>query len=174
MAEIAPALLTFEGELPDHLNWQAVSFMRTEWPWIDGGLLRRPYDRALGPTYFVLVVDDLLIAHAATIALDVEHAGQRWRMAGLGNVFTFPSFRGRGYGSQVVAAATGHILAGPADLGGLYCGQRRIGFYARHGWQPVDAPPDEDAARMMLFVSPRGQLARSSFEREPFRAPFAW
>ena len=51
-------LLTFRAELPVHLNWQVVSFIRVAWPWVDKGSLREPYDRALRPTYFALVSGD--------------------------------------------------------------------------------------------------------------------
>jgi GNAT superfamily N-acetyltransferase len=167
-------LVTYRGALPDHLRWQAVSFMRVVWPWIDGGLLREPYDRALRPVHFALVQGDLLISYAATIELDLKHAGARYRMAGLGNVFTFPSFRERGHGGRVVAAATEAIRAGAADVAALFCGERRVGFYARHGWQRVAVLPEDGGARMMLFVSPRGVEARPAFEREPFRVAHEW
>ena len=167
-------LLTFQGELPAHLNWQAVSFIRVAWPWVDKGSLREPYDRTLRPTYFALVSGDVLISHAAAIEVEIEHAGERYRMGGLGNVFTFPAFRERGYGRRVVDAATRHILASHADVAALFCGPRRVAFYERSGWRPVPSAPGSADARMMLFVSERGRGAQPAFDAEPFQVADEW
>ena len=167
-------LQTFQGELPAHLNWQAVSFIRVAWPWVDKGSLREPYDRTLRPTYFALVSGDMLISHAAAIEVELEHAGERYRVGGLGNVFTFPAFRERGYGRRVVDAATQHILASQADVAALFCGPRRVAFYERSGWRTVPPPPGSEGARMMLFVSERGRAARAAFDAEPFQVADEW
>ncbi|GEM_PF-3627969 len=60
-------LLTFRDQLPAHLNWQAVSFIRVAWPWVDSASLCAPNDRAMRPVYFALVSGDRLISHAAVV-----------------------------------------------------------------------------------------------------------
>ena len=139
------------------------------WPWVEGGVLTRPYPLDLNPVHFALVVGDVLVSYAALIDAEVEVAGERYRAAGLGNVMTYPSFRGKGHGSRVVAAATEHARSSGADVAGLFCGPARVGFYERNGWRVVPSPPEDEAKRMMLFVSARGRAARAAFEREPFR-----
>jgi hypothetical protein len=57
---------------PAALQWQAVSFMRTTWPNIDGGRLRAPYPDALRPTYYTVTKGDLLLSLAATFVTSTE------------------------------------------------------------------------------------------------------
>ena len=178
-------LLTFNHrEFPSHLNWQAVSFMRIEWPWIEGGKPRETYSAELEPVHFALVEDDLLISYASVIRFGTAHAGETYRMYGLGNVFTFPSSRKIGYGGRVVEAATAYIRNSDADVAALFTGDDLFKFYARHGWArikgaptllgPQDAPQSLDALRMMLFVSGKGKAGRQAFETQPLHVEFGW
>jgi aminoglycoside 2'-N-acetyltransferase I len=169
-----PRLLTFRDRLPAHLNWQAVSFIRVAWPWEDSASLRAPNDPAMRPVYFALVSGDRLISHAAVVETELEHAGGRYRVGGLANVFTFPASRAQGHGRRVVEAATSHIVASGVDVAALFCRPERVRFYERSGWRTVPSPSGSDAARMMLFVSARGRAARPAFESEPFRVAREW
>ena len=167
-------LLTFPGRLPTHLKWQAVSFIRIVWPWHDHGTIGEPSNPALRPVHFALVAGHQLISLATATEVEMEHAGQRFRMGGLGNVMTFPAYRGRGHGSRVVEATTRHIEASGVDVAALFCGVQRIPFYERSGWRVVPSAPGEESARMMLFVSERGRVARPAFEAAPFHVDQGW
>lgn len=178
-------LLTFPADqFPDALRWQAVSFIRTEWSQLDGGRLCDTYPAQRRPCHVALVEQELLLSYAAFFRLDVDHAGQRWRLDCLGNVFTFPGARGSGRGRQVVEVATTRIRTGDADVAALLCEPRLLPFYARSGWSEVaagvtivgeDAAPFPiDGPTMMLFVSPAGRAARDLFEHEPLAVPFSW
>jgi len=179
-------VLTFPADrFPAALNWQAVSFMRVEWPFIDGGAFDQTYPMELDPVHFALVEGDLLISYAATFRLPLDHQGTTYQMEMLGNVFTFPGARHQGHGRQVVAAATEHIRRSGADAGALLCGPDLAPFYAGVGWEsataatlvprgPQEEPTKLDALRMMLFVSDQGIAARQPFTTTPLQVPFPW
>lgn len=182
---MTPQLLTYHHhEFPSDLHWQAVSFMRIEWPWIEGGLLRETYGAALHPTHFAIADDGLLLSYAAVIRMQVEHMAETYKMYGLGTVLTYPTSRGKGYGVQVVGAATRFIESSDADVAALFCQPSLAGFYARHGWEAMtgsatltgagDAPAEHDALRMMLFVSDKGKAGRQSFRTQPLSVPHGW
>ncbi|MBI3973852.1 MAG: GNAT family N-acetyltransferase [Chloroflexi bacterium] len=171
-------------EFPCHLNWQAVSFIRAVWPWINNGLLRETYGAHLRPVHFALVLEDLLISYAAVIEMTIGHTGETVRLFGLGNVFTYPSFRKQGYGSQVVTAATQYIQSSAADVAALFCEPNLAGFYAKAGWQEIHGvtiftgkgglPTASAATRMMLFVSEKGRSGRGAFESAPLSLQHGW
>jgi predicted acetyltransferase len=180
-----PELLTYQhDEFPSELNCQAVSFMRVEWPWIDGGMLKETYGRSLRPVHFVVVEAGVLISYAAVIRMQVEHAGETYRMLGLGSVFTYPSFRKQGHGRQVVDAATRYVENSDADVAALFCRPALEGFYAASGWEPIkgvatltgdrDAPEEHDAVRLMIFVSEKGKAGRPAFETQPLYVEHGW
>ena len=171
-------------ELPSDLKWQAVSYMRVEWPFINGGMLRETYPAELRPVHFALVEDDLLLSYAATFRLRVEHAGEEYEMEGFGNVFTYPASRRKGYGRRVVEAAAGHIRGSHADVAVLFCQPELEGFYAASGWEASreagtvvageGEPKEHDALRMMLVVSEKGAAGRPDFSTLPLHIPFPW
>ena len=169
------------AEFPENLKWQAVSFLRMQWP---GGFtgenrlrdwVTRDDDH---PIYIVLVEAGILISHTNVVWKYLEHDGITYKAYGLTGVFTYPSFREQGYGSQIVAAGTEYILKSDADLGMFYCDERLRKFYAQHGWIHMDTSttfigtkehPEliDDEILMMLFLSPMGQLGRQAFENRP-------
>jgi predicted N-acetyltransferase YhbS len=170
-----------DGEFPAALHWQAVSLMRVEWPFIEGGKLRRTYPSDWSPTHFVVEDDGLLISYAAVIRLKLAHAGDDFAACGLGSVLTFPSSRRQGYGSQVVAAATAFIRESGADIAALFTGDDLERFYARHGWEAqhgaetyIAAAERIPALRMMLFLTPKGDAARHAYATQPLSVPFGW
>lgn len=173
-----------DGELPQHLEWQAVSFMRAAWPWIEGGKPRHTYDGGLRPIHFVVVDGEVLVSYAATIALTLEHAGETYAARGLGNVFTYPSSGGQGHGGRVVAAATADIQTSCVDVGALFCEHALAGFYGRHGWQAMDgavtltgprgAPRVHEALRMMLFTSEKGRKGQAAFQTDALHVEHGW
>lgn len=179
-------LLTLEEPvLPDHLRWQAVSFMRVVWPDIDGGALRATYPPALAPVHHLVVDDDLLLAYAATFVQPLVIAGVRSRVGCLGNVFTYPGTRRRGHGGRVVTAASRHLQTSDVDVGVLLCAPALAPFYARLGWRaavgptlvqgPGDGPPTEvDALRMVLPVADGDGVPAAGARSAALLVPFAW
>jgi predicted N-acetyltransferase YhbS len=180
-----PELRVYPDDVfPAELHWQAVSLMRVEWPFIEGGNLRRTYPSNLSPTHIVMEDDGLLLSYAAVIHLRLEHAGDVFRARGLGSVLTFPSSRRQGLGSQVVAAATALIRNSDADVAALFTGDDLERFYARHGWE---AQPGAEtfvtshstlepipALRLMLFLSRKGRAARQAFATQPLMVEYGW
>ena len=184
-------LLTYSSaDLPESLKWQALSFFRAQYP---GGFTNENRLRdwiakeADHPIHIVLVEQGILISHTNVVWKHLDHAGIIYKAYGLTGVFTYPSCRGQGYGSKVVAAGTDYILGTDADIAMLYCEQGLMNFYARHGWiymeksvsfieekgQPLRV---EDEILMMLFISPKGQRGRTLFEQQPiyFGIDYTW
>lgn len=92
------------------------------------------------PVHVVVAERHALISHGRVIWVPFEHRGQGYRLYCLGDVFTYPAFRRRGLGAEVVAAATQLIRAdSEADLAILFCDPAHQRFYARHGWQAAPA-----------------------------------
>lgn len=184
-------LLTCDSaDLPKSLKWQAVSFLRMEYPLGFTGENRlrdwvtREEDH---PIHIMLVENGILISHTNVVWKFLAHAGETYKAYGLTGVFTYPSFRGEGHGSRVVEAGTRSILRSDADVAMLYCDESLKRFYARHGWihleQSVSYTGEgdslarvDDEVLMMIFISPKGQQGRASFEREPvhFVSDYTW
>ncbi len=174
-----PQLLTCLGsDLPPNLRCQIVSFMRVYAPQV---FRSQPIgwdfiDAMPHPVSVALVEQNVLISHALVTWRWLTHAGVTHKMYGLSAVFTYPEFRGQGYGHQVVEAATRYILESDADSAMLRCKLELYPFYQASGWITMEATrlrigvPDAapEAGRvMMLFVSEQGQQSRAAFEREP-------
>jgi GNAT superfamily N-acetyltransferase len=163
-------------ELPLHLKWQLLSYVRVEWWWVFQGA-NRFWDytqKATHPVNFMLTEGDYLISHAEVNWRDMEHLSTPYRVYGVSAVFTYPTHRKEGYGQQVVEAATQYILSSDADVAMLFCLPELVKFYQRCGWTHVPTTllfgdkesPDEDKLEslMMLFVSYKGKAAQSNFE----------
>jgi GNAT superfamily N-acetyltransferase len=177
-----PELLTFTStEFPENLKWQAVSFLRVQWPggFMGENRLRDWVTREdAHPIHIVLVEGDILISHTNVVWKFLEHEGVTYKAYGLTGVFTYPSFRGQGFGSQVIAAGTGYIQKSDADIAMLYCDASLKDLYARQSWIPMDTSisyigteeqPElvDDEILMMLFLSSTGQQAKAAFETRP-------
>lgn len=130
-------LLTYtSAALPEVLKWQAVSFLRVYYPngFMNENRLRDWITKEEDhPIYIVLVEQGLLISHTNVVWKHLDHDGVTYKAYGLTGVFTYPSFRGQGYGSKVVAAGTEYILRSDADIAMFYCDPSLMNFYARHG-----------------------------------------
>jgi GNAT superfamily N-acetyltransferase len=176
-----------QSDFPAAFKWQAVSFMRCEWPFIFTGeltYLTESYLPELAPVHFVAAEGEVLLSYAAVITLSLNHAGRPFRLYGFGNMFTFPPYRQKGYGRRVLELATEFILNSGVDLSILFCDPQLESFYARTGWQIASSPtrigtPEQyelyqAAARMMLFVSGKGQRFKESFEEQPVYVGWTW
>jgi hypothetical protein len=94
---------------------------------------------------------------------------------GLTGVFTYPSFRGKGYGLQLVQQATQYIDTQDADIALFNCSPAVVAFYQRAGWEalpqtqtwvgPRAAPELVHETLMMRFISPKGQRFRHAFQQ---------
>jgi len=173
-----PHLLALPShDLPPDLKCQVVSFMRIyAWQVFQSQLVGWDYmDEARHPFSIALVEGEVLISHAEVNWRVLEHTDEHYMMYGLSAVFTYPQFRGQGYGHQVVEVATNHIRTSDADAAMLVCKPELIPFYSASGWsQMVEmrilSGPKENPERggngMMLFVSEKGRQGRTTFGRE--------
>jgi hypothetical protein len=172
-------LVLGQDELPEKYYYQVLTFLRAQWPegFIGENRSRSWITRAdFHPLCFLLVEDDLVISHAQVVWKDLEHAGQVYKTYGITGVFTFPSLRGQGYGSQVIHAATSYIAHSDADIGMFHCDPGLAGFYSLCGWIPMygtttwigtrDNIVASDELMMMQFLSAKGQRGRGSFQNE--------
>ena len=175
-----PALRIYtQQDFPSVYNWQAIAFMRCEWPSIFQGdilYLTEPYPPELDPVHFVMAEGDSLLSYATIMKRDLSHAGHDYTIYGFGNMFTFAPYRKQGYGRKVLQAATNFIHESTVDVAGLFCDKSLEGYYALEGWLATHSPtylgyPEErrlyDPLRMMLFISKRGKVAERDFENSP-------
>ncbi|HEU4327590.1 MAG TPA: GNAT family N-acetyltransferase [Roseiflexaceae bacterium] len=173
-------------DFPAVLKWQAIAFMRVEWPYVfqgDGLFASETYPTEASPVHFAVAEGDSLISYAAALRVTVEHQGAIYRVYGFGNMFTFPPYRRQGYGRQVLNLATRHILASDVDLGILFSAPGIEPFYAADGWEQIESPTYvgrpgheriQDAPKMALWVSEAGRRARSAFVSAPLRVAESW
>jgi GNAT superfamily N-acetyltransferase len=184
-------LLTFKSaEFPEHLKWQALSFLRMNYP--DGfkgedrlrDWVTREEDH---PVHIVLVEDHILLSHTNVVWKYLEHDTETYKTYGLTGVFTYPPCRGQGYGTQVIAAGTAYIQKSDADLAMLYCDESLHDLYANQGWRHMDRSTSyigtkeepelvDDEILMMLFISPKGQHGEAAFKSKPihFALDYTW
>ena len=132
-----------QSDLPAVLKWQAIAFIKTEWPFVFTGddlFLTDPSPPDMDPVHFVVAEGDSLISYASIFRLNREHAGTRYAVYGFGNLFTFLPYRRQGYGGRVLTAATDFIQKSDVDVAILFCEPHIEGFYAARGWETVAAP----------------------------------
>jgi predicted N-acetyltransferase YhbS len=87
----------------------------------------RPKDRHLA----LRADDGRLIASTGSVIVEVEVAGSRFEVVGLGGVIVNQAYRGRGYAREVVEAAVARAREfGPAFML-LFCFESRAGLYRR-------------------------------------------
>ena len=171
---------------PSIYKWQAIAFMRMEWSSIfydDNLYMSETYPPDLQPVHFVMAEDDSLLSYASVLKLDLPQAGIDYCIYGFGNLLTFPPYRRRGYGGQILQAATDFILQSDADVAILFCDRLLESFYAEKGWVVTHSPtrlgtPDRYEeympSRMMLFVSEKGQHAKADFGSQPIYIDWPW
>ena len=173
-----------DAQLPAAVRWQAVSFMRLEWPELFSGENRRSQHTcppAAEPVHLAVRDGQVLVSYAVVTRQTGRHQGRELSVAGLGSVFTFPQYRREGWSRAVVTSATAEmaaeITAGNADLGLLFCAPALVPFYAACGWQragsttsgPAEEPLEEGGVAMAL-PGPRGQGSSCA----PLHVPHLW
>jgi aminoglycoside 2'-N-acetyltransferase I len=132
-------------------------FLAEGWEVAARGLMQRAFDgdfsdddweHGLGGRHFLVLDDQLLVAHASVVERPFGVAGRGTVRTGyLEAVATEPARQGEGHGSMVVRAATGHVREG-YELGALSTGEP--GFYERLGWQRWRGKTFVDAAEGRL------------------------
>jgi GNAT superfamily N-acetyltransferase len=166
-------------EVPSDITCQIASFVRLVWLADLKGEDR--FWKLDDPTgvrqYFVIVERSVLISHANVITRTITHAAESYLLYGLGGVFTYPAFRGEGYGQQVVDAATAYIRRSPADIGMLFCDPARWNFYGRSGWSRLKTEilvgtleqrqPFTEEPVMIIYNSARAKAHQNDFETQP-------
>lgn len=129
-----------QGLLPAAYHCQVLSFLRIVWHegFVGENRLRDWITRyEHHPVSFVLVEHGLVISHAQVVWKRLAHGGRMYKAYGLTGVLTYPSFRGQGYGEQVVRAATEYIDRCDGDAALFHCDPALKGFYGRCGWEHI-------------------------------------
>ena len=177
----------FNTALPAEYECQIRAFIRMTWHDeylydLDGPLV--PPERH--PQHVVMAERHALISHARVIWVNVEHAGQTFKLYCLGDVFTYPAFRKKGYGRQVVDRGTALIRADrEADAALLFTDPVQEGFYGVSGWQHIPGltafaglPENREPYNyfaMMLFLSDKARQARQAFATQTLMLPgYGW
>lgn len=162
--------------LPTDYEWQIRDFVRIHW--FDGF----QYDVNMtlhpdfwNPAYFVVADQRALFSAATAVCKLVEVNGVAYKTYGLSSVLTYPAFRGKGYGLQVVEAATRYIQQqADADMAILWTSEELLPFYGRFGWEspnklrvmcgPKDNQELSYGEPMMQFLSDRACDMRPSLD----------
>ena len=175
-----------QPDFPALYKWQAIAFMRMEWASIfydDNLYMSETYPPELEPVHFVMAENDSLLSYASLLKLNLPHAGMDYSIYGFGNLLTFPPYRRRGYGSQILQAATEYIRQSDVDAAILFCDHLLEGFYEARGWICTHSPTRLGSAdryteyvpsRMMLFVSQKGIHGKADFETQPIYIDWPW
>jgi aminoglycoside 2'-N-acetyltransferase I len=105
-----------------------------------------------GAVWCVLVrLNGELVTHVGIIDRVISVAGSPLRVGGIGGVATAPEWRGRGFASLAMRAASTFMLEKLGIFHGLLvCGAQRVSFYQSLSWQVV-----EDS---MYFDQPSGKM----------------
>lgn len=184
-----PSIQVFfpSDNLPTEFECQIRAYIRFLWHDSYVYDLDEPLVRSVRHPHFVVMSERHALMSAARVTwVMMNHAGQTYKIYCLGDVFTYPAFRKRGYGHQVVAQATQIIRDDEeADVAILFTDQSLEDFYGQCGWEHVqgfsgtlgepDAPEKAHDFAMMLFLSEKGKQTRQRFASEPVYLPgYGW
>lgn len=138
------------------------------------------------PHFIVLAERHALISAARVSWVMLDYRGQSYKAYILGDVFTYPAFRGKGYGTKIVRRATELIRAdASADFGVLFTGYDQGAFYQPHGWEALprltatQGDPGnletKHALCMMLFLSEKARATRDQIAADAVHFPgYGW
>jgi predicted GNAT family N-acyltransferase len=175
-------------ELPADYECQIRAFIRMLWHDEYVYDLDAPLDSPERHVHHVVFAErHALLSHARVNWVNVEHVGQSYRLYCLGDVFTYPAFRKKGYGQQVTTAGTQLIRNDDeADAAILFTDPELEKFYAQSGWEHIaklkatkgdSEHPDsqEGAFVMMMFLSDKAKQHRADFEAKTIHLPgYGW
>jgi GNAT superfamily N-acetyltransferase len=141
------------GQLTERRRRELEGDEQDPWDAGDVPLLFRPKERHVG------LRNDRgrLIASAGTVTADVEVAGNRFAVVGLGGVIVNAAYRGRGLAREVVTAAVARAEQFGPEFMLLFCHPDRAGLYRKLGFAEVDATvtveqPDGDMEMPMMAM----------------------
>lgn len=167
-------------DLPEMLRCQILCFLRINYPegFVGPNRLRKWISsEEEHPSHVVLVEEGVLISHTEVKWKWLEHRGETYKVYGLSGVFTYPAFRGQGFGRRIVEEGTRVIKESDADLGMFHCSPHLGDFYARFGWTPLpqattlvgdrEDPSESPELMMVLFLSDRALRASAAFGNTP-------
>lgn len=166
-------------QVPAHLHYQILSFVRMEWPELFSGENRlkdwtsKP---ELHPVTLLIEEEGVLISRLEVVWDMLHHAGEVYKVYGLSGVLTYPAFRKQGYALRLVREVTVYIKQqGDADLVLLHSTLK--GFYEKAGLERMEnlvtlvgdpkQPEISDETAFGLFLSARAQQGRQAFETRP-------
>ena len=133
-----------------------------------------PFRHGRERQHFLIAERGLVISHADVSPQVITHQGESYRVGGVGEVMTCPTFHHEGHGTRVVTAATDFILHSDSDLGMLFTGTDTAPFYEQNGWiglpdlrltygEPAQ-PKFSDEFVMILPVTEHAKNHRADFE----------
>ena len=167
------------SEIPTHINWQIVDFLRIVWP--DGfqgenRLRNWASNEKYHPVIFSLVEKDVLVSHVAVVWKNITHNNIAYKVYSLSGLFTYPQFRKRGFGRQILKAAKKYMLEQDGDI--IMIHSRLSGFYEKEGFEPMsevvtlignpESPEKYKETAFIIFLSEKGKSGRKDFESTPF------
>lgn len=168
-----------DSELPESSKWQILDFLRIVW---SGGFEDKNRTRdwiskpSHHPLHFVLVeANNLLVSYVGVVWKYLNHAGQKYKMYGLSGVFTYPQFRGQGYGLNLVKKAKQYIDKSDGDI--CLFPSKLTNFYEKAGFlrmkkvtlieKPEEEPVSNNENVYMLFLSEKAKSKKRDFETKP-------
>jgi aminoglycoside 2'-N-acetyltransferase I len=111
--------------------------------WPDERFDEHDWDHALGGRHFIVEYEGTIAAHASVVRRGIEAGGVPLDTGYVEAVATRPQLQRRGFGTQVMRAASRHIRDRFA-LGALDTSSH--GFYERVGWERWRGPTSVRAA----------------------------
>lgn len=176
---IQQCIYNSELEIPLVIHKQIIDFLRIEWPdGFEGGNSTRDWVSKVEyhPVTFTLMDGETLVSHVLAVWKPILHKGVSYKLYALSGMFTYPQFRGKQYGLQVLKAAVDYILHSDADL--FFVHSKLKGFYEKVGLQlnpkvrtligAKDKPVDSKEPVFTMFLSEKGKKGQQNFESEPF------
>lgn len=109
--------------------------------WSDLEFGNIPYQWAPAQWYAAAYVDGRLAGSLTIVTREMTAGGERFRVAGIGNVVTKPEYRLQGVASAMLRAAADLMRTRlEVEFGLLICGRRLAPVYAKAGWTRVEGP----------------------------------
>lgn len=116
-----------------HRTWPETS------PPPDDTTIPDAHDPGWTPRSFCAYANGRVVSYVGVIRKTIRHAGDTFEIAGLSCVATDPDFRGQGWGTRTVRAATHWVeMEDSIDFGIFTCHPSLTGFYQHAGdWEVV-------------------------------------
>ncbi|MEG0258399.1 MAG: GNAT family N-acetyltransferase [Lysinibacillus sp.] len=132
-------LLQFnQKDCPIYLKRQIISLMRQEWPQAFEDKdedIHWPDNPETQPISLIFVENDVVISHVAVPWKYIEHEGHTYKVFGLSEVMTNPSYRQQGFGLKLIKEAYSFIEMNKPDISIFTCQPSLVSFYTQGGWE---------------------------------------